>query len=728
LANRIIYFTFFLLITNAQTIAPEHRINWQRAGLEKGFSLQADHLLNATDSPYAAIPNDGLPDDATMQRLLEEARSLDGLVLIFFPAGDYLFTSQIALSYPEDANTVFQGAGANATFFHFAVGPASNCFRISGEQSNQEVVLSSAIAKGSIVMDNITLGKGWVYLFERDHPQGQGQESGFFDVVGQLNYLEDQTTLRYPVNKDFLPEYGLMARQVHPVRRIGFENFTLIRSDEDHSTRGENFLFIHAVNCWLKGVASNFTSRHHVEARFSANLEISGCYFNDARNHDNMGRGSGIVLGNGTTNSLVLNNIFRRLRHSMLVQAGANGNVFAYNYSRDRYWTESHPDLPFPLVKPGQKGDISVHGLYPFANLFESNLAEYLYADDHVIRIPDIGDFIPDYGVRENGPYNTFLRNRVIDPDGNRGHIVLESTPLVNIIGNELYFNDNAAAVQIINSTLATDIFSDNPLKTHQETENLTQPGIGLSLNDSYYFTSQPLFLAGFDFPPFGPKPNYSGISHTATIPAQVRYGADQKTYNASPVYFVQSSWFTLSGPGMLDFGSEGVFTIRKSPDLDAYQSIEWSYKKSSELSFRDLPLWQDSLYCRVGSIFDFTLKSVLTSQGGNTFSDSVQVFVDLQNAFDDACCGDLSENTFVVFPNPFATQLTMVLCLKNSQKLKPEMYTLDGRKVSEFGPFQRDRGMHSLQLKPGILASGTYVLRVRFSDRAVARKLLHIR
>jgi len=48
----------------------------------------------------------------------------------------------------------------------------------------------------------------------------------------------------------------------------------------------------------------------------------------------------------------------------MMVKTGSNGNIFSYNYSQEP--TRSEPISDF-------SGDISLHGHYAFANLFEGN-------------------------------------------------------------------------------------------------------------------------------------------------------------------------------------------------------------------------------------------------------------------------------------------------------------------------------------------------------------------
>ncbi|MBM4395981.1 MAG: hypothetical protein FJ087_09850 [Deltaproteobacteria bacterium] len=61
----------------------------------------------------------------------------------------------------------------------------------------------------------------------------------------------------------------------------------------------------------------------------------------------------------------------------MMVTTGANGNVFGYNYSRDPYRSETINDF---------SGDISVHGHWPFANLFEGNVVANVMAHGNNVK------------------------------------------------------------------------------------------------------------------------------------------------------------------------------------------------------------------------------------------------------------------------------------------------------------------------------------------------------
>ena len=74
----------------------------------------------------------------------------------------------------------------------------------------------------------------------------------------------------------------------------------------------------------------------------------------------------------------------------MLVDRGANGNVFTYNYARENF-QDSQPGVWTPP-------DISLHGHYPYANLFNSNIVQQIA----------IGDSWGPAGIN-----NTFCRNRI---------------------------------------------------------------------------------------------------------------------------------------------------------------------------------------------------------------------------------------------------------------------------------------------------------------------------
>ena len=90
----------------------------------------------------------------------------------------------------------------------------------------------------------------------------------------------------------------------------------------------------------IQGIESDKCNFAHIDAEYSSNLSISKNYFHDAHNYGSGGKAYGVILHFTSNECKIEDNIFNHLRHSMIVQAGANGNVFStYNYSIDPFWT-----------------------------------------------------------------------------------------------------------------------------------------------------------------------------------------------------------------------------------------------------------------------------------------------------------------------------------------------------------------------------------------------------
>ena len=110
----------------------------------------------------------------------------------------------------------------------------------------------------------------------------------------------------------------------------------IIREDVS-SSQTSNIKFSRAGNCWVSGIESDKCNFAHIDAEYSSNLSISKSYFHDAHSYGSGGKAYGVMLHFTTNECFVEDNIFEHLRHSMILQAGANGNIFAYNYSLDPF-------------------------------------------------------------------------------------------------------------------------------------------------------------------------------------------------------------------------------------------------------------------------------------------------------------------------------------------------------------------------------------------------------
>ena len=203
----------------------------------------------------------------------------------------------------------------------------------------------------------------------------------------------------------------------------------------------------------------------------------------------------------GSGECLVQNNIFDNLRHSMILQAGANGNVFAYNYSQNPFWTGvSGPS--------NAAGDLVLHGNYTYTNLLEGNIVQNIVIDD-------------SHGI--NGPFNTFFRNRA-----ELFGLFMNNNPASsqqNFIGNEITNNGLLYGMYNLEGTDHFE-FGNNDYGT------ILPPGTSSLAESSLFLTEVPDYLDEAAWPPIG-IPNELDENSNA---AKNRYAQDKKTDCSSSV------------------------------------------------------------------------------------------------------------------------------------------------------------------------------------------------
>ncbi len=212
-----------------------------------------------------------------------------------------------------------------------------------------------------------------------------------------------------------------------PIEYVGIEDLWIIRDENgstENSGHGLNMHFQYSSNCWVIGVESTNPVSNHLRMINSEHNYVAGCYFDDAQNHGEGGNGYGVFIEYDSHHILVENNIFRKLRHAMIVQNGAHHNVFGYNTVKKSENTsiedlidESVPSWPSWLstflsyiitniVPDDYTGELLCHGessqhyggIYegPYENLFEGNICNSIQVDSFWGR---------------NKKHNTFFRN-----------------------------------------------------------------------------------------------------------------------------------------------------------------------------------------------------------------------------------------------------------------------------------------------------------------------------
>ena len=394
--------------STAQTLPSSRATDWTKAGLVDTATTPSTII----DLQNAGLIADGTTPNDTILDSIINTLSPAGAVLEF-PNGDFLFNNTIALP----SNVVLRGQGMQHTQLIMDLGGQGHSIQIQGNAPSDTSTILQSTAKDSFYLQvwnsqNFAVGD-WVQIKQQDADlitsswanNSVGQILQIDSISGQMLWF------RSPLRMDCDTARQPYLIQLNPKQNCGIECLKIKRIDDTAPQQSANILFKYAVNCWVKNIESENCTFSHVRGEQSSNLYIGHSYFHHGFTYGGNGRAYGVALQYTTGECLVEDNIFEHLRHSILLQAGANGNVFTFNYSFDPHWD---------IVPNDAAGDMVLHGNYPFCNLFEQNIVQNIVIDN-------------SHGA--NGPYNTFLRNRA----ESYGIFFSDTTsPMQNLIGTEI--------------------------------------------------------------------------------------------------------------------------------------------------------------------------------------------------------------------------------------------------------------------------------------------------
>ena len=477
------FFAFLLLpLYGISQVIPAHRTyDWSIAGNQHAENYESDTLNILA---FGGKGSGSTYNDAAYDSALDALNGKAGV--IFFPAGDYSFQSVLKL--PD--STVIKGAGSGQTTLTFDTKKPSDLISIKGRSKGgfRDTLGDQQKRSGKLIVPNGALyqsGDDLEFIQDNGKLATSGWAQGH---LGQIIHVEnvkgDTLVLEQPLRMNFYAHLNPRLRKIKPVTHSGVECMKIIRNNQT-TNQTSNIHFRYAKNCWAKGIESYKCNFSHVEVSKSTHVEIRRSYFHHAFRYGGGGKAYGVTLHLTTGETLVENNIFEHLRHSMLLQASANGNVLAYNYSIDPHKSG------FPS---NFTGDLVLHGNYPYANLFEGNIVQSMVIDH-------------SHGI--NGHHNTLFRNR-----GELYGIVMNNNPPTdsqNFVGNDL---TGGIAQYLIRGRHHFEY--GNNFKG-----NIRPSGTGDLKDTSYYRESSPYYwLQDIDWPSIGvPKSNGSG-----SIPAKERY------------------------------------------------------------------------------------------------------------------------------------------------------------------------------------------------------------
>jgi hypothetical protein len=408
------------LPADAQTIPADRRTDWTKAGLQDTVPLYTTvvDIMNHGGDNTGTTAN-----DAALQTAITALNGKAGI--IYFPTGTYKFNQTVAMR----DSLVLKGNGSGSKLIFDLGHNLTNMFNFHGSTNSTTWDVTQALAKddNTIALNNTTgLQAGdWVQLYGND--VALTTSAWAYGTVGQILQVKsvagNTITTVQQLRRGYDIAFTAKLKPITPIKGAGMECMYIQRLDSTIQ-QTNNIDFDMAVNCWVIGIESDSTNFCHVAMTNSAHLLARGNYFHHSHAYGGNGQGYGVAIQYTSGDCLVENNKFEHLRHSMLVQAGANGNVFAYNYSKDPYWDEP----PFPT---NSAGDIVCHGNYPYMNLFEGNIIQNIVIDN-------------SHGI--NGPFNTLFRNRA----QNYG-IFMNSAPVtdsMNYVGNEVTSNSGFYSLQ----------------------------------------------------------------------------------------------------------------------------------------------------------------------------------------------------------------------------------------------------------------------------------------
>jgi autotransporter-associated beta strand protein len=480
---------------------------WHTAGLTMGEVPNPRTIVNVRD--FGALGNGTSNDYAAFNAAITSLNFKAGVV--FVPAGSYYLRSPLNLR----SGVILRGQSATNTTITFSTNFYNHCINISGSAFGafQFIQSGATLMSSQVTVTNPGVFAAGKYVALRMYKPGSwGLSDWGTNSIGQIQRVLAITgsvlTLDQPLRLNYSPYEPQIAPFNTPITNAGIENIRITRDMSAATSTADdrdNMFTIHinnAADCWVRGASLFKCFGAHIGLEYATHSEFRGNYFEEAHEYDGGGSGYGVRFEFYSCQNLAENNIFRKLRHSMLYQIGANANVLGYNYSREgrNEWSL-------------QTSDITTHGNYPFANLAEGNICSFISLDN-------------SHGW--NGPYNAYYRNIATHSYG-----ISDESSCRNeaFVGNETAsaFDPATSRAFIYGNTKSSGFVST----TSQAWSNL--------YDYSYYLTSDPMAapakpewwnIAQSHLRPIGPTNNANNYATTKYIPAKSRYDAGGlKTY-----------------------------------------------------------------------------------------------------------------------------------------------------------------------------------------------------
>jgi Pectate lyase superfamily protein len=505
-------------------ITASRRIDWA-PGLNSSIP-DYPVCANVKNAPYNAIGN-GINDDTlAIQNAINSTACANGGT-VFLPSGQYKITQAIVI---QEKSIVLRGAGTNSTtIIGFANGSNVSQIDFKGGGRSQNLVLSGYSKDStSLTLDNSvnfgTSGGEYIRIEEdQDRTVIEGTTpSSTYPYQAQIVRVKNRDLNSNALNLDrplyytYNPTKNIRTQRLWAIRNCGVENLKI----DMRGTADVNISFYRAANCWVRNVESINAHWQHVSLGECYQCEVRHNYFHHAQTYGQ--GGYGISIGDASTDCLVEDNVFYYLRHAMVVQNGATGNVIGYNYS-SRSFDNNYPNTDYLIP------DLELHGGNPNMNLFEGNSGIQMMADNY-------------WGSSRN---NTYFRNYASRYSLGEGSTIRYGLWAVRVDAQNLYYNFVGNVLGRVGDTgqvwllgkscpynLTCNISVEAPVADSRVNATLLNHGnvdringainwdssiSTRTLRNSYYKTSKPAFFGNMPWPAIGPDVT----GYVLPIPAQ---------------------------------------------------------------------------------------------------------------------------------------------------------------------------------------------------------------
>jgi len=511
------------------------------------------------------------------------------IAFILINNGKYLLKKSIELK----SNIVIKGSGINQTEFYCQVGENKPCFNLkpaeilpiaetplifSTPKGSEYLILDRNISNKILDFENRQLFAAIVKindsgLITNNWAKGSIKEhfilndpqlinNQYYNIKQNAFYKQDKDILFYNENLNIVStalqyESGAQNTKIlfyDEIKNAGLMCFSIKRLDTTAS-QTSNILLTNATFCLVKSIKSEQCNFAHITLNNSFMNLIKRNLILRANNYGNGGKGYGVVLQEGSSSNTISDNVLTQLRHSILLQSGANKNIILANYSSNPFWTDVR--LPADAA-----GDLVLHGNYPFANLFEFNVAQQIVIDD-------------SHG--KNGPFNLFNRNWLQNygifysaSNGSDSQIFIgnEITNIAFLKG--LYLLQDKGHYQygnlVKNNLTPTNTSAQYKVSYAYHSSNIFESPF--TLNIPFFYS-----LVNLSKPPFGNPFNNQKVSVSLSrgfdIPDCFDSFFDIYQFTNAAIYAQKSTFKIFPNPS-----HDGIFNLEKTGNLFVYDYL----------------------------------------------------------------------------------------------------------------------------------------------------------